>query len=428
MKRVLGLLGLFAVLAPPRSTLAATLPPSFQESTAFSGLANPTVVQFAPDGRVFVAEKSGLIKVFDSLTDTTPTVFADLRTNVHNYWDRGLLGLALRSATSRPTPYVYVLYTLDRKPGGTIPTLGDAGRRRPTTVPTPPGPTSSGCVVTARLSRLQAAGDVMTGSEQVLIEDWCQQFPSHSIGGLAFGPDGALYVSGGDGASFNSVDYGQYGGTGGTPLNLCGDPPAASAGTQTPPTARGRGACAARASCGPRATRSRSTARSCASTPIDRPGAAGQPARGQPRTSTRAASSRTACATRSASRSGRARASSGSATWAGTAWEEIDRFDRSRREPCANFGWPCYEGDVRQAGYDAADLDAVRDPVRDERRRGRAPFFTYSHAAKVVAGETCPTGKLVDRRPRVLHDRQLPRRVRRARSSSPTTPAGASGR
>jgi hypothetical protein len=24
------------------------------------------------------------------------------------------------------------------------------------------------------------------------IEDWCQQFPSHSIGDLAFGPDGAL--------------------------------------------------------------------------------------------------------------------------------------------------------------------------------------------------------------------------------------------
>ena len=29
---------------------------------------------FSPDGRVFVAEKSGLIKVFDSLDDTTPTV------------------------------------------------------------------------------------------------------------------------------------------------------------------------------------------------------------------------------------------------------------------------------------------------------------------------------------------------------------------
>ena len=51
---------------------------------------------------------------------------------------------------------------------------------------------------------------MMTGTEQVLINDWCQQFPSHSIGDLRFGADGALYVTGGDGASFNVVDYGQW--------------------------------------------------------------------------------------------------------------------------------------------------------------------------------------------------------------------------
>ncbi len=67
----------------------------FPGDVAFSGLTNPTVVRFASDGRVFVAEKSGLIKVFDNLSDPTPTVFADLRTNVHNFWDRGLLGMAL---------------------------------------------------------------------------------------------------------------------------------------------------------------------------------------------------------------------------------------------------------------------------------------------------------------------------------------------
>ena len=61
----------------------------------FSGLTNPTAVRFASDGRVFVAEKRGVIKVFDSLTDTTATTFADLNVNVYNYWDRGLLGLAL---------------------------------------------------------------------------------------------------------------------------------------------------------------------------------------------------------------------------------------------------------------------------------------------------------------------------------------------
>jgi len=77
---------------PPAS--ASTLPQGFQETVVFSGLTQPTAVRFASDGRVFVAEKSGIIKLFPSLTSTTPTVFADLRTNVHNFWDRGLLGLA----------------------------------------------------------------------------------------------------------------------------------------------------------------------------------------------------------------------------------------------------------------------------------------------------------------------------------------------
>ena len=58
---------------------AAALPSGFQETVVFSGLVNPTDVQFAADGRVFVAEKSGTIKVFDSLSDTTPDTFADLR-------------------------------------------------------------------------------------------------------------------------------------------------------------------------------------------------------------------------------------------------------------------------------------------------------------------------------------------------------------
>lgn len=79
----------------PSAGVAGTLPANFQESTVFSGLTNPTVVRSATDGRVFVAEKSGLIKVFDNLSDTTPTVFADLNVNTYNFWDRGLLGMAL---------------------------------------------------------------------------------------------------------------------------------------------------------------------------------------------------------------------------------------------------------------------------------------------------------------------------------------------
>src|SRR5689334_16951119 len=75
-----------AVVAGSTAHAAAGLPSGFQEKAIFTGLDHPTNVEFSPDGRVFVAEKSGVIKVFDSLTDTTPSVFADLRTEVHNFW------------------------------------------------------------------------------------------------------------------------------------------------------------------------------------------------------------------------------------------------------------------------------------------------------------------------------------------------------
>ena len=49
----------------------------------------------ASDGRIFVAELAGKIKVFDGINDPTPTVFADLSTEVYSYQGHGLLGLAL---------------------------------------------------------------------------------------------------------------------------------------------------------------------------------------------------------------------------------------------------------------------------------------------------------------------------------------------
>ena len=201
---------------------------TFQETAVFSGLTNPSAIEFAADGRVFVAEKGGRIKVFNSLTDSSPDLFGDLSANVHNFWDRGMLGFALDPDFTTGRPYVYVLYTYDAPIGGSPPTWGDA-------CPSPPGATGDGCVVSARLSRLTASGNFMTGPEQVLINDWCQQYPSHSIGSLAFGADGALYVSGGDGASFNFTDWGQDG----NPLNPCGDPPGGVGAKLTPPSAEG---------------------------------------------------------------------------------------------------------------------------------------------------------------------------------------------
>jgi hypothetical protein len=162
-------------LLAPVSAAGATLPPGFQEEVVFGGLVDPTVVRFSPDGRVFVAEKSGLVKVFDSLADTTPSTYADLRTKGTTSGMGGCSGWrSIRS--SPPIPFVYVLYTHDAAIGATAPRWGSPGATSDP-CPTPPGATGDGCVVSGRLSRLNAAD-----AETVLIEDWCQQYPSHSTG------------------------------------------------------------------------------------------------------------------------------------------------------------------------------------------------------------------------------------------------------
>ena len=136
---------------PAEIAHAAPLP-GFEEFKVFDGLQQPTVIQFASDGRVFIAEKSGIIKVYDNLTDTTPTIFANLNVNVYNFWDRGLLGMAL-DPNFPSNPYVYVLYAYDAAIGGTAPRWGTPGVLSDP-CPSPPGPTSDGCVVSGRLSRL----------------------------------------------------------------------------------------------------------------------------------------------------------------------------------------------------------------------------------------------------------------------------------
>jgi glucose/arabinose dehydrogenase/PKD repeat protein len=367
--------------AGPSPAEASTLPTGFRDSVVLSGLTNPTVLQFAPDGRIFVGQKNGVIKVFQSLTDTNPVTFADLSSKVDDYWDRGLLGLAL-PPNFPASPYVYVLYAYDAPIGGTAPVWNDA-------CPTPPGPTTDGCLVSARVSRLQISGNVMTGSEQVLINNWCQQFPSHSIGTLLFGRDGYLYVSGGDGASFNNVDYGQYGATyAGDQANPCGDPPGAVGTALSPPGAEGG------------ALRSQSVRRTDgpatldgAVLRIDPATGAGVP--GNPFFSSSDANARRIVAYglrnpfRITQRPGTDELWIGDVGW--NTWEEIDRVVSPTSTTASNFGWPCYEGASPQGGYQGAGLNLCSS-LYSAPGSVISPYYTYNHSACVVSYTGCHTG------------------------------------
>jgi glucose/arabinose dehydrogenase/PKD repeat protein len=360
-----------------QSASALTLPPDFREDIIFSGLTQPTAVAFAADGRVFVSEKRGLIKVFTSLQDTTPDVVADLRSDVHDFWDRGLLGMALDP--NFPTKNViYVLYTYDAPIGGSAPVFNDACS----------DPNGNGCVVSGRLSRLTNVGtDPSTVNQQVLINDWCQQYPSHSIGSLAFGPDGALYVSGGDGASFNGVDYGQAG----SPLNPCGDPPGGVGGAMSPPTAEGG------------ALRSQDLRTAADPTSLDGAILRLNPDTGAAMSDNPLASSNDPNARRIIAyglrnpfrmtfRPGTNELWVGDVGW--NDWEEIDRVT-DVGGAVENFGWPCYEGDkqgsARQAGYDAANV-TVCENLYGQAGAVVAPYFSYKHSDKVIVNEACPQG------------------------------------
>jgi len=367
--------------AGPRPATASTLPTGFRDTVVLSGLVNPTVLQFAPDGRIFVGQKNGVIKVFQSLNDTNPVTFADLSGEVDDYWDRGLLGMAL--PPNFPTnPYVYVLYAYDAPIGGAAPTWNDA-------CPTPPGPTTDGCVISGRLSRLQISGNVMTGSEQVLINGWCQQFPSHSIGTLLFGRDGDLYVSDGDGASFANVDYGQYGNTyAGDQANPCGDPPGVAGTPLSPPGAEGGAlrAQSVRRTDGP-ATLNGAVLRV---DPATGAGVSGNPFFASPDANARrivAYGLRNPF--RITQRPGTDELWIGDVGW--NTWEEIDRVVSPAEMTAPNFGWPCYEGSSPQPGYQAAGLNLCSS-LYSTPGSVVAPYYTWNHSGCVVTYTGCPTG------------------------------------
>jgi glucose/arabinose dehydrogenase len=186
-------IALFAGISP---ATAATLPSNFQETTVASGLTAPTDVAWAPDGRMFIAEKAGKVRVVTAAGSLLSTPLLNISDHVHQSGDRGLLGIAVDSdfANNR---YLYLLYTYDTSSTHAV------------------GPKTN------RLTRVTVNTNNTASSEAVLLGSYPSQpcpepsntldcMPSdgesHSIGTVRSASDGTLWLGSGDASNFGGVD------------------------------------------------------------------------------------------------------------------------------------------------------------------------------------------------------------------------------
>jgi glucose/arabinose dehydrogenase len=156
-------------------TLFATAPAGFAAELVTSGLSNPTAMDFAPDGRVFVCQQGGALRIIKNGA-LLATPFLSL--TVDSAGERGLLGVAFdpNFATNR---FVYVYHT----------------------VPAPAGGSAHNRVT--RFTADAANPDVAQAGSAVPILDLdnLSGATNHNGGAIHFGPDGKLYIAVGENAN-----------------------------------------------------------------------------------------------------------------------------------------------------------------------------------------------------------------------------------
>src|SRR5215203_5691400 len=136
MKLALCLVSLL-IIAGVQVVKGATVPSGFTDSVVAAGLNNPTAMALAPDGRIFVCEQTGALRVIKNGV-LLPAPF--LTVTVDSSGERGLLGIAF-DPNFVSNQLVYIYYT------ATTPTLHN------------------------RISRFTANGDAaLAGSETVVMD------------------------------------------------------------------------------------------------------------------------------------------------------------------------------------------------------------------------------------------------------------------
>ncbi len=170
--------------------------PGFGQQLIAADLGHPVGIAFALDGRMFVADQAGAVRVIQ-FGEMLAQPFIDLGDEVNGQWDRGLLGIALDPdfMTNR---YVYLLYVVDPKFGepDENPQVGTFAR------------------LVRYTATIESDGNIADPDSRLVLigEQPVDGFPicdrSHAIGSVRIAANGTLFVSAGDGAHFETTDDG----------------------------------------------------------------------------------------------------------------------------------------------------------------------------------------------------------------------------
>ena len=171
MKRLCSLLLLGFLSQAP----AAVLPPGYFEYLVVDNLPNPTTMTFAPDGRLFVGQQTGQLRVVENGKLVPQPVVA---LDVDSLGEHGLLGIAFDDNFANDH-FIYIYYTAKK------PYIHD------------------------RLSRFVLDGDV--ASNEVALFDFDDMGYSiyHNGATIAFGPDGKIYVGPGENGGYPFLENAQ---------------------------------------------------------------------------------------------------------------------------------------------------------------------------------------------------------------------------
>jgi len=165
------LLACLLCLACASLTRAATLPNGFAETRVATGLSSPTAMAVAPDGRIFIAQQGGALRV---VKNGALLAQPFLSVTVDSNGERGLLGIAFDPGFAS-NGFLYVYYTTASSPHNRV----------------------------SRFTASAANPDVAAaGSEvQLLNLPNLSSATNHNGGAMHFGNDGRLYIAVGENAN-----------------------------------------------------------------------------------------------------------------------------------------------------------------------------------------------------------------------------------